>query len=539
MKAYTKAVADGDQVYAVIKGSAIGNDGNRKMGYTAPSIQGEYEVIHRTMERSGVREDEMDYIETHGTATTLGDCIEVRALNKAYQQASEDKQIPIGSLKGNFGHMNSAAGIAGLIKGALILKNQVLPASIHMEKENEELKVSKHVYVNCDTHVRKDVRNVGISSFGIGGMNTHMILGRANRTEEQHIVPREELIGYSARSEYSLLKNGEALKRFLVGCRSNAPVNYGQIAYTSLLRRTAYERRGVFLVDQQGNHEVLYAPTEKIMLQIGLCNEELGDADTLAMENAKELSEKIPEFSSLYEQAKVQENGKGSVVKSFQTAVSRLLKELGFHIELWKAGKFIEQDEEEFSVYIGDAWRVRQGEESCIKVIRAEKEGMCYQALLHFLGYAWLKNHQVNWERIFYKEQQKVVSLPEYQFQKNVHQLEFEKAVSEENLVPDTGFHPDVICELFQKEAEDDTLTLNSSLEEAGLDSMMILVIKSKIAQHFQVDITIQEFYNCDTIQDVIELVKERRKPFMDEEIPKPLVESQPYLDIEDLFDNL
>ncbi|MCX7571137.1 amino acid adenylation domain-containing protein [Tumebacillus sp. DT12] len=189
LKRLSDAQHDGDPIYAVIKGSAINNDGNMKIGYTAPSIQGQIDVIAEAQAAAGVDPDTITYIEAHGTGTNLGDPIEVAALTQVFRQQTERKQYcAIGSLKTNIGHLDAAAGVAGLIKAALALKYGEIPPSLNFTEPNPKLDLENSpFYVNTATtpwQTEAHPRRAGVSSFGIGGTNAHVILEEAPRDVE-------------------------------------------------------------------------------------------------------------------------------------------------------------------------------------------------------------------------------------------------------------------------------------------------------------------------------------------------------------------
>ena len=137
LKRLEDALADGDNVLAVIKGSAINNDGSAKVGFTAPSVEGQVAVIAEALSAAGVSGDTIGYVEAHGTGTALGDPIEVTALNKAFGMGPETQgSVALGSVKSNIGHLDTAAGVAGLIKAVLALRHRTLPPSLHYERPN-------------------------------------------------------------------------------------------------------------------------------------------------------------------------------------------------------------------------------------------------------------------------------------------------------------------------------------------------------------------------------------------------------------------
>ncbi len=183
LKRLADALADGDHVHAVIRGTAVNNDGSAKVGYTAPSIEGQTEVIAEALAMAGVEADDICYVEAHGTATPLGDPIEMAALNRAFRLSTQRKHYcAVGSVKGNIGHADTAAGVAGLIKAALVLKRGQIPPSLHFERPNPAIDFSDSPFF-VNTALRElpgasgdAPRAAGVSSFGLGGTNAHAVL---------------------------------------------------------------------------------------------------------------------------------------------------------------------------------------------------------------------------------------------------------------------------------------------------------------------------------------------------------------------------
>jgi acyl transferase domain-containing protein/acyl carrier protein len=196
LKRLDAALADRDQIYAVIKGSAINNDGSLKAGYTAPSVDGQAKVIAEALASAGVAADEIGYIETHGSGTTLGDPIEVGALIKAFQATASDtrKQFcAIGSVKTNVGHADRAAGVAGLIKTALALKQRVLPPSLNFQRPNPQIDFANSpFYVNTQLvawPAGATARRAGVTALGLGGTNAHIVLEEPPAVDEPSDAP--------------------------------------------------------------------------------------------------------------------------------------------------------------------------------------------------------------------------------------------------------------------------------------------------------------------------------------------------------------
>jgi phthiocerol/phenolphthiocerol synthesis type-I polyketide synthase E len=175
------ALADGDHIHAVIRGSAVNNDGALRAGYTAPGVDGQAEVITEALANAGLTPAAIGLVEAHGTGTLLGDPIEIRALDKVFRGSDVALgSCPIGSVKGNVGHLDAAAGVAGLIKAALAVEHGVIPASLHCDTPNPNIDWAHSAFnvqrARSDWQPHGDLRRAGVSSFGMGGTNAHVIV---------------------------------------------------------------------------------------------------------------------------------------------------------------------------------------------------------------------------------------------------------------------------------------------------------------------------------------------------------------------------
>ena len=266
LKRLADALADGDYVHAIIKGSAINNDGSLKVGYTAPSVDGQSEVIVMAQAMAGVHPDTISYIEAHGTGTAVGDPIEVAALTGAFRTRTERKGFcAIGSVKTNLGHLDTAAGIAGLIKTTLALKNKQLPPSLHFQSPNPRIDFENSpFFVNAklsDWKVDVGPRRAGVSSFGIGGTNAHVVLEEAPNVEPSSPSRPWQVVTLSARTSTAL----ENMTANLVDhFKKNDDLALADVAYTlSLGRKDFDQRRVVVCQDSKDAATVLEALNPK------------------------------------------------------------------------------------------------------------------------------------------------------------------------------------------------------------------------------------------------------------------------------------
>ncbi|MBZ5494115.1 MAG: amino acid adenylation domain-containing protein [Acidobacteriia bacterium] len=251
LKPLDQAVSDGDYIHAVIKGSAINNDGNLKVGYTAPSVEGQRRVIEQALANAHIAPQQISYIETHGTGTPLGDPIEIEALRQVFSNAEESaatdqKLCALGSVKTNIGHCDSAAGIAGLIKAVLCLEHQTLVPSLHFEKPNPQLNLDQsRFYVSTETTAWKQTpRLAGVSSFGIGGTNAHVILAEAPSSETPGRSRPWQVLTLSAHSESALERRKADLANAF---RERPDVGLADIAFTLNVGRRDFSYRQFFI----------------------------------------------------------------------------------------------------------------------------------------------------------------------------------------------------------------------------------------------------------------------------------------------------
>jgi acyl transferase domain-containing protein len=246
LKRLDDALADGDPVLAVIKGSAINNDGALKVGYTAPSQEGQAAVIADALAMADVTPASITYVEAHGTATTLGDPIEIAALTQAFREHTEHTGFcHIGSVKTNIGHLGAAAGVAGLIKAVLALQHEAIPPSLHSARANPRIDFARSPF-RVATHLTPwprggAPRRAGVSSFGIGGTNAHVIVEEAPPTASGSSSRPWQLLVWSAQSPAALAQMSERLHAYLT---EHPDRDLADIAYTLQLgrKRLAYGR---------------------------------------------------------------------------------------------------------------------------------------------------------------------------------------------------------------------------------------------------------------------------------------------------------
>jgi acyl transferase domain-containing protein/acyl carrier protein len=249
LKRMADALADGDCVHAVINGAAINNDGSARVGYTAPSVNGQAEVVAEALAVAGVDAETIGYVEAHGAGTALGDPIEVAALTQAFSMSAKAKGFcAISSVKTNIGHLDAAAGVAGLIKAVLALKHKEIPPSLHFTSPNPRIDFANSpFYVNQRLSAWKrggTPRRAGVSSFGMGGTNAHVILEEAPPRRPAPTSRPWHLLTLSARTEPALKAATANLSHYL---QAHPDWNLADIAYTLQVGRRTFNHRRVFI----------------------------------------------------------------------------------------------------------------------------------------------------------------------------------------------------------------------------------------------------------------------------------------------------
>ncbi|MDO8363239.1 MAG: type I polyketide synthase, partial [Actinomycetota bacterium] len=242
------ALADGDHVYAIIRGTAVNNDGARKVGYLAPSIDGQAACIAEALAVADVPASTVQYVECHGTGTAMGDPIEVAALTQAFTPPADGRPYcGIGSVKSNIGHLDTAAGVASLIKATLALHHRAIPPSLHFERPNPNI-----AFEGSPFHVNAELREwqvpagtprrAGVNSLGVGGTNAFAVLEEAPPQRAVPPTSGPQLLALSARNRAALDDATQRLARHL---REHPHLDLGDVAHTLHVGRKAFGERRV------------------------------------------------------------------------------------------------------------------------------------------------------------------------------------------------------------------------------------------------------------------------------------------------------
>jgi amino acid adenylation domain-containing protein len=263
LKRLSDALADGDTIYALIRGTGRNNNGARPASFLAPSVDGQADAIALAQSNANVPVDTIRYIEAHGTGTPVGDPIEFEALRKVFESKTSKKQFCyIGSIKGNIGHPTNAAGVAGLIKAALVLHHGLIPPTLHYKRPNPKIDFENSPFLIADKLIPfprgEEVRRAAVSSFGFGGTNVHIILEEAPTPKTTTASRPLQLVPFSAKSPSVLDNYSQALAHHFANA---APESFADAAYTFQTgRKQMTHRRFVVAADSQEASRLLLQP---------------------------------------------------------------------------------------------------------------------------------------------------------------------------------------------------------------------------------------------------------------------------------------
>jgi amino acid adenylation domain-containing protein len=275
LKRLEDAMADGDRIYAIIRGSATNNDGAQKVGYAAPSVDGQAQVIRMAHAAADVTPDSIGYVETHGTGTAMGDPIEIAALSQAFYPHIEADSCLLGAVKSNIGHLDVGAGIAGLIKTARIVQQGFVPATLHFERPNPGIDFSQTPFrvVNVSQPwYRPGVRRAGVSAFGIGGSNVHVVLEQPPVVLEGQNTHQGDylVLPLAAQSKTALQSLSRQLADYL---GSHPDLSLRDVAYTLRRRYQDFPYRQVVMAQTLEEASKRLGDDPQRTKQMAMCSE--------------------------------------------------------------------------------------------------------------------------------------------------------------------------------------------------------------------------------------------------------------------------
>ena len=253
LKRMEDALRDGDHIEAVIRGFAVNNDGSAKAGYMAPGVDGQARVIAAAQAMAGISPETISYIEAHGTGTPLGDPIEIAALTKVFSQGTKRTGFcAIGTAKGNVGHLDAAAGVTGVIKTVLSMRHRLLPGLMHFEEPNPKIDLSGSpfcFFAEASAWHSEGPRRAGVSAFGVGGVNAHVVLEEPPVLAFAASQRKKEVVCVSGRSEAAVREAASQLGRYL---EARPETSFADAAYTLSCGRKAHEFRIAVAAEESG-----------------------------------------------------------------------------------------------------------------------------------------------------------------------------------------------------------------------------------------------------------------------------------------------
>lgn len=555
LKRLSEAKRDGDPIYAVIKGAATNNDGRHKVGFTAPSQQGQAKVIAKAQALAGVSPEQISYVETHGSGTPLGDSIEVAALTEVFGKGVERKNAcGIGSVKTNIGHADTAAGIASLIKTALALKHGELPPSLHFKEPNPELDLpNSPFYVNTELRAwpaGTEPRRAGVSSFGIGGTNAHVILEEApivhEAVAEQTLEHPFHLFTLTGQTEQAVR---EAARKLAHHVAQHSEQSLADLAYTLQVGRVHHDHRLALVVASreelqricmavaecadlthfsQGHYQVSskHMPnTASLLGGLGVALDINGtwswnDALQLVREREQERQEREEQQVTLLIQARREQAV--TYLRSSGSDISLVGANGPQQVIVSGTLAVIEQLEQ--------ALAAKQVLHKRLVTTEAMSEFQMEQAALDSLGRLWAAGVAVDWETLHAARPRRKVHAPTYPFQRKSYWLE--------PVVPATELMA-ALAEVSSTAAGETTTNLptEASIRQfwqellgvsdvkpednffyLGAGSLNLIQIQSRINKTWGLQLQVADLFNHLTLQDMVSYVDSQRHDMIEEE---------------------
>lgn len=559
LKRMEDAIRDGDQIYAVVKGTGINNDGSNKNSFTAPNVDGQAECIAQAIAMSGVDPETVSYIDAHGTGTNLGDPIEIAALTKAYRAYTDKKQFcAIGSAKTNIGHLVNAGGMASLVKTVLALNHKVIPASLNFSEPNPKIDfLNSPFYVNakrrpweCEEGKR---RRGGVSSFGIGGTNVHAILEEAPQVLPSKVSNRPcQMICLSAKTETALLKMTENLLKYL---KQNPNVNLADVAFTFQVGRRQFNHKKVIIAAnvneaiealEQNDPSCVVTNHEKPKdMQAVVILEEGGAYE----ESAKKLCEIEPVFCEAY-QSLGEIQWKEQAMFAYFYAMIQLLKSY----QIVVAGYIASENsmyavacfdgiitKEQAMDYLNKGTHIQESGIDRTKLSLMTKESVTsdsslyafpmastYRELVMELANYWMSWGRIDWNAFYEgcKEQRHRIKLPTYPFERQRYWIEPGKVGTNETEVSvdslkkkprpqmDTPYVAprDEIEEAIAHKWEEvlgfEQVGIHDNFFELGGHSLIAAAVANDLGKKFDVQIPMRTLFEATTISEIAELIK-------------------------------
>ncbi|QOT00426.1 amino acid adenylation domain-containing protein [Brevibacterium sp. JNUCC-42] len=555
LKRLEDALADRDTIHAVIRGSAVNNDGGLRLGFTAPSALGQADVIAEAINMANITADTITYVETHGTGTSIGDPVEIEGLTQAFRKSTEKMgYCAIGSVKANIGHLDTAAGVTGLIKTTLALKHKKLPPLLHFTEANPKIDFANSpFYPNTELtewESKRTPRRAGISSFGIGATNAHVIVEEAPYIPAQSSERPYHLLVLSAQTDTALeVATIQAAHHF----EKYADLNISDVAYTLQVGRKEFDHRGIVvcrsmedailaLTDQAservykndgtvakrpvaflftGESEVLrqmaremYSIEPIFSIHLDLVAEKLQSTTGINMHSylltegeaeqdtlAAELTKLVVPYAVAHLWLSWGVHPDMAIGEGIGEYVARYFtNELSLDEFLAHALAYVKEGERVRSNLFQDQVRILEEKETYVLIVigTEQKEKSPFSAmhsLLSSLGRLWLEGIEVNWGSLYEGEERFRIPLPTYPFERKRYFIDR----------PKTNAHS-ALSELAQAQAETAITSQAVTAEEidpAHSPTVLSKQIEQKVASCWKEVLGVQQVSADDSFYEM------------------------------------
>ncbi|MGV9878595.1 type I polyketide synthase [Streptomyces sp. NPDC003006] len=545
LKRLSDALADGDTVHAVIKGTAVNNDGSDKTGYTAPSVRGQAAVIAEAQQIADCAPETISYVEAHGTATPLGDPIEIAALNQAFGRDGATlapASCAIGSVKTNVGHLDTAAGMAGLIKTVLMLRNRTLVPSLCFDSPNPEIDFAAGPFhVGTETKewpAGATPRRAGVSSFGIGGTNAHVIVEEPPAPPAApHTDSGPRLLVLSARTPAALDAATAGLARHL---RRHGDLDLPDVSHTLAVGRRAHTyRRALVATDVRDAALALALGDETRLLSADPTADQpvlelLGNAREGAPGHATALYEENPAFREHFDQCAADLGTPGGAREllrarnpsssfAVQYATLRTLAGWGVRTSVVAADRTALPDPAlRLLERTGAQHAAGAGRPAVALLPEASASTVGTAFLLDVLGRLWTAGEEVDWAAFHAGERVRRVPLPTYPFERRRHWIEphgsaapvaqvagetlrdrFEGKSDAEKTALLTGFIRQEIAAVLGT-PDPRTVDLDTNLFDMGLDSLILIEVIAELGEELAHPVRSSAFVEYPTVRSFV-----------------------------------
>lgn len=524
LKPLEKAIEDKDDIYAVLEGFAINNDGLGKVGYSAPSITGQKKVIEKALKRANVSPEKIGYVETHGTGTKIGDPIELKALNQAWS-INNTKSCALGSVKANVGHLDAAAGVAGFIKAVKVMNERVIPPMVNFVEPNEYLYLDSTPFYIPETEKKLDNRytNVAVSAFGIGGTNAHTILGEAPKRDKNYRKDEIGLFLFSAKTEQSLRDTYQAV----IEDYFEKDLDISDVAYTLSTGRKMHPIRTILVASPGITKEQMVAsiPEEttahELTRQITLFTEdnaEMCEFGRMLM-SAKAKHESVRRFRKIITNS-IEENNDniyGEFIENILYSENEI-KNASYPIEeIDYVSEVVRSALQELLEYYGICQVIKDKNEDAYPFFddsyignRNSTQAQC--SLLEMLGKLWMMGADIEAKKLNIGQK---IHIHGYVFEKEVCKADvsIKRNQREEIKVEKTFETEEQVFEVFQMIWEsvlgEKAVEPDCNFFDAGGDSLVAIRMSALIEKYYGVKVSQDKFFEKSTAGEISQLIFE------------------------------